>query len=420
MTLIIKTTGWDDYIGPEGAFIKALIMGAPGAGKTRSASFWPRPIYADCEQGRMSIADRAIPYAEIRSAEQMDQLLDVLKQECKKGGAQRKYDTFVLDTIDSYQRTLIAERLESEGKEAMSGWQDWGYLDGKMTQLVEKMLNLPMNIVVNLHVKETVEKVEGEEDSRTVMLPKLKGDFKDQIAAEFDLVGFMGTSWQAVNGERALVRGIRWDPDPKYPILKDRSGRLPKYTTIDFTPADFSRIYNRIVDDEMEKLPEVTVVAEIESSPPAAEPADDVTGGPVATVKDFPRRKSDLQPEPEVPEQQVVIEVPAADVDVVAADVEEPELATDVPSEPEQPSEEPTESPKTDQMKVESTPPPADDNSEVLHCGDQPGRYEGRTGKGKGCGKPLEGISRDRLNIMLIKTNQVLCEECFTDWKNAN
>ncbi len=218
MTLIIKTTGWEDYLGDSGAYIKALIMGPPGAGKTRSASFWPAPIFADCEKGRMSISDRAVPYAEIRTGQQMDELMEMLKKECAKG-AQRRYQTLVIDTIDSLQRIWIHERLVSEKKEALSGWGDWGHLDGKATQLLEKVLNLPMNVVVNLHVKETTEDIEGSESKLIIKQPKLKGDLRDQIAAEFDLVGYMDTDWEAVNGKRALVRSIKWTPEPRHPIL---------------------------------------------------------------------------------------------------------------------------------------------------------------------------------------------------------
>ena len=47
--LQIKTTGIEDYLDESGqAFIKALVMGQASAGKTRSASFWPKQAYAPC------------------------------------------------------------------------------------------------------------------------------------------------------------------------------------------------------------------------------------------------------------------------------------------------------------------------------------------------------------------------------------
>jgi len=423
MTLIIKTTGWEDYLGDQGAYIKALLMGPPGAGKTRSASFWPRPIFADCEKGRMSIADRGVPYAEIRSSEQMDQLLDLVKNECKKG-AKRQFDTLVIDTLDSYQRTIIAERLEKEKKEALSGWADWGHLDGKMTQFVEKLLNLPMNIVVNLHVKETTEG--DDQTSQIVMAPKLKGDLRDQIAAEFDLVGFMGTYWAAEAGERTLKRAVRWTPEPKYPILKDRSGRLPQFTEVDFTDEDFYRIYNALVGDFVDQMPAATVLTEVESPAEAHEPVGpDEKGGPIATVKDFPRRKSDKkdkpEPEPKPDPVQAPVEVDATPVPAKEPDVAPPEAAlTDVSTTELAAAVVGTPVPSTEE-EVISSPAEADEpKREAPKCGDQPESRRGVADAVTGCGKNLEDEPRDRVNIALLRTNTFLCNECFQTWKNAN
>jgi hypothetical protein len=187
----------------------------------------------------MSLADRAMPYGEILSTDDMMTLLRNLQIECMKPVASRKYQTLVIDTIDAYQRIVIQERLTSERKEAFSGYGDWGYLDAKMTQLISKLLALPMNIVVNMHVKE---KKDGD-DGPLVIEPKLKGDIREQIAAEFDLVGLMGVSWVAEGGERVLQRAIQWHPEPRSPWLKDRSGRLPKYTPVAFTEEDYTGLF---------------------------------------------------------------------------------------------------------------------------------------------------------------------------------
>lgn len=280
MTLVIKTTGIEDYLDGGEPNVKALILGAPSAGKTRSASFWPKPIFADCEKGRMSIADRKMPYAEIGSTADMDALLAMLKAECRKPVAQRKYQTLVIDTVDAYQRLVIAERLEAERKEALSGWGDWGYLDGKMTQFVAKLHALPMNIVVNVHIKDNST---GEGDSKvTVTGVKLKGDFKDQIAAEFDLVGHMGTYWEAEGGERVLKRGIQWWPDPILPILKDRSGQLPKWTPVTFSDDDYANLFATLIS-HLDNLGQSEVLETLETDPVVThEPVKPQAGGPVA------------------------------------------------------------------------------------------------------------------------------------------
>ncbi len=281
MVLVIKTTGVEDYLDGGNAFIKALIMGPPSAGKTRSASFWPKPIFADCEKGRMSIADRAVPYAEIITVADMDKLLEILEHECKKPVRDRRYQTLVIDTVDAYQRIVIQSRLDAEKKEALSGWGDWGYLDAKMTQFVAKLHKLPMNIVVNVHTKDHTE---GEGDAKSVSTGvKLKGDLKDQIAAEFDLVGLMGTYWEAEDGERVLKRGIQWHPEPTKPVLKDRSGQLPKWTTVTFTSDDYDQLFTTLIS-HLDNLPDATTLETHETDPAiSTAPVPPTKGGPVAS-----------------------------------------------------------------------------------------------------------------------------------------
>jgi hypothetical protein len=314
MALVIKTTGIEDYLDGGEAYVKALIAGPPSAGKTRSASYWPKPIYADCEKGRMSLADRAMPYGEILSTDDMMTLLRNLQIECMKPVASRKYQTLVIDTIDAYQRIVIQERLTSERKEAFSGYGDWGYLDAKMTQLISKLLALPMNIVVNMHVKE---KKDGD-DGPLVIEPKLKGDIREQIAAEFDLVGLMGVSWVAEGGERVLQRAIQWHPEPRSPWLKDRSGRLPKYTPVAFTEEDYTGLFlplSAALDELAESTDLEVMQSEADGAPEPVQPGSkEQAGGAVAqpqAVAPAPAKKA--------PAKKAAAAVPAAAKPVPAA-----------------------------------------------------------------------------------------------------
>lgn len=254
MALVIKTTGFEEYLDQSGgAYIKALIMGEHGVGKTPSAANWPKPIIADCENGLMSVASMRVPYASIGSSADMDALLSHLAVEAKKPVEARKYQTLVIDTLDSYQRKVIQERLRSERKESFSGYGDWGFLDAKMQQLMERLLNLPMNVVVNLHTKD--QRDGDDESSLLIKQARLKGDIRDSIYQEFDLIGQMETSYVSIKGERVLKRQIRWHAEPRFPNLRDRSGKLPRFTDVDFTPNDYQRIFDAITSD-LDAIPE--------------------------------------------------------------------------------------------------------------------------------------------------------------------
>lgn len=290
MALTIKTTGIEDYLDGGEGFVKALVLGAPSSGKTRSASFWPKPIFADCEKGRMSIADRQVPYGEITSIADMKEFVRRLQIECLKPVRDRRYQTAVIDTFDSYQKIVIAARLKETKKDSFQGWEDWGYLDTQMTSLLTALVALPMNIVVNCHVKE---RSEGEDNKGpTYLMPRLKGDVRDSISEAFDLIGLMQVHWEAVNGERTLTRSIEWHPRPDVPVLKDRSGRLPKFTPVTFTEEDYTRLFVPLIEymDEL-KASETLETLETDEDRAAAPVAPHTTGA-VAQPAAAPAKKA--------------------------------------------------------------------------------------------------------------------------------
>ena len=482
MVLIIKTTGVEDYLDGGNAFVKALVMGPPSAGKTRSASFWPKPIFADCEKGRMSIADRAVPYAEIITVADMDKLLEILEHECKKPVRDRRYQTLVIDTVDAYQRIVIQSRLDAEKKEALSGWGDWGYLDAKMTQFIAKLHKLPMNIVVNVHIKDHTE---GEGDAKSVTTGvKLKGDLKDQIAAEFDLVGLMGTYWEAEGGERVLKRGIQWHSEPTKPVLKDRSGQLPKWTPVTFSVDDFDSIFTTLIS-HLDNLPDAVTLEQHETDPAiSVAPVAPLKGGPVASPVQpaaAPRKAAAAKAAPAaapvappVPPPATVpttvSNVPAAvrptagavpaaarptpgasaaPRDDEAADpADVPMALADAPSASQEPAAEEPMTPEavaetlggevisqTTDVEVaptgetpmdqaaEATVDTPDDGSQAMYCGTG---FEGAEPTASGCGTEIitdeQGgdMPSMQVEIAQLKTRTNLCPACFAAFRAAN
>jgi hypothetical protein len=363
--LTIKTTGIEDYLDGGEANIKALILGAPSSGKTRSASYWPRPIFADCEKGRMSIADRGVPYGEITSQADMKEFVRRLQFECMKPVRDRAYQTAVIDTFDSYQKIVIAERLKETKKDSFSGWEDWGYLDTRMTNLLTALVALPMNIVINVHVKERSEGDDGK--GPTYLTPRLKGDVRDSISEAFDLIGLMQVHWEAVNGERTLTRSIEWHPRPDVPILKDRSGRLPKYTPVNFSEDDYAQLFTPLIEalddlkagQELETLetdtdrapepvaPHTTgAVAQPAPAPAKKAPAKKAVapaaraedpGTPAAAVtpaKAAPAAAVPAAPKPVPPAKRPTIEVVDTNVPTAGAESAPQDLEADVPAAP--------------------------------------------------------------------------------------
>jgi hypothetical protein len=269
--MLIKTTGLEEYAPGGAARVKVLTIGGPGVGKTRWASYFPKPIYADCERGLASVADRKVPYVTVLTSQDMLDLLNFLKQECRQPWDQRKYQTVVIDTLDAFQRKVKQEWCDQNRKEAFSGWEAWGYLNAKMQMLLTRLLNLDLNVVVNVHFKDkTTRDDETGRETHEIML-QLQGETADTTFNDFDLCGWMGTYFEAENGERVQKRGITFTPSPDKPFLKDRLHVTPKWLEITFAPSDYEALFERVAA-KAEEMSASETVGEIPSGTPLVPP----------------------------------------------------------------------------------------------------------------------------------------------------
>lgn len=288
--LEIKTTGVEDYLDGS-ANIKVLVIGGPGAGKTRMSSFWPRPIYLDCENSRGSLVDRRMPYAEIRSSKDMLDALEYLKSLERTPKPERKFQTVVVDTVDSFQRLVKDEWLADNKAGVFTGYDAWGYLDSKMGMLLTRLLNLDYNVIVLVHYKE-----KRSEDAKEYGL-QLQGSTAETIFNDFGLVGWLGTYWEAEGGQRVQKRGLTFKPTPDKDFLKDRFNVTPTWLPITLTSEqDYQQIWEAFFNrPEFEAFEESQVVDHIPDS------EGKVVDGPVARPQDNPGGPVPPRPPVEVP-----------------------------------------------------------------------------------------------------------------------
>lgn len=304
----IQTTGL--HMVSDGR-LRCMIVGGGGVGKSRWASYWPKPIYADCEDGLRSIMDREKPYVSIGGdkAPSVDMLefLEHLKREGNRPEVQRKYETVVIDTLDSYQRKLREEWMHANKEPAFKGWEAWDFMEQKMQQLMTRLLNLPFNVVVLVHYKDSIT---GEgDDKKLERVLRISGSSKDWVADDFDLIGRMGFFYEAGKEQgdgRIRKRGLTFNEgDDKWPMLKDRLYMMPDWLEVEFADSDYTNLFSlfnglvtRHLEAGVKSNDEVTEVAvevteEMRSSvsdgPPApsktSQVVEDTGGGPMpATV----------------------------------------------------------------------------------------------------------------------------------------
>ena len=270
MALKIRRTGADDY----NKHIKAIIFGEPGAGKTLMSSTFPDPLFVCAEPGLMSIADRDIPYVHVDNVADIIGIKNLLDQgpDVRESMIGFPINTVVIDTIDEVQKILIAERLKSEKKEAMT-LPDWGWLSEQMQALIRGFRNLDMHVVFTCHLKESTDSDSG----RTYFKPGLQGAIADQIPGYVDLslaiIPVIDTDVVDNATVKVQRRYLHSFPTNNMSFLKDRSGKLPQVIEINFVD-DFDRV-NEFVYAGVTALPASSEVVVEDAVDAAALPSEE-------------------------------------------------------------------------------------------------------------------------------------------------
>lgn len=265
MPLKINRTGVEQYAPGGNGSLHVMIIGGPGAGKTRFASYWPDPLYLNCEAGLASVADRQVPYVDISNSREMLQALDHLKMVGTQPPEKREYKTVVVDTLDAFQRKVKDEWLQQHPHEqSFRGFEAWGYLDSKMQMLMTRLLNLPLNVVVLAHYneKQVSEGVGNDATTRTKYELQLSGAIKDAVFNDFDLVGWMGQYWKTGPEGRIEARGLTFKRTPEKEFLKDRLHVTPDWLEIRFSDEDYADLFMAYAS-RLDDLPNSQEVGEI-------------------------------------------------------------------------------------------------------------------------------------------------------------
>ena len=282
-------TGAQDYQRT----IKAAIAGYPGAGKTLFASTAPQVFYVFFrDQPRiMSIADRYMPHTKVVNKYDSEGRLerpvwDTLAEviEYLRSG-KGDYKSVCIDTGDElFQAMKEGRKAANRGKFAI---QDWGWLGDMYREVINGIIDLPMHVLVNFHLKSTQEGEDGE----IIREIALQGQAKDEVAGWFDLVGVIDSWEEDAENEKVVHRGILTHTTPKYPFVKDHSGKLPK--VFELSPnfvGDFGRLHDLIYSEVPAAEHETLEVVEVEKSQAQTKPKTSAETG-VPTPQDVAKKK---------------------------------------------------------------------------------------------------------------------------------
>jgi hypothetical protein len=258
----VRRTGADDY----GKFIKALIAGKPGSGKTRVSATFPNPLIASAEGGLMSIADQGVPYVEIDSIADLIGVRSIMEADAETRAdlVGCPVDTIVIDTIDTVQKLLVRERL-AESKQDSMKINDWGWLGNQMTAIIDGFRSCDAHVVFTCHIKDKQDADSG----RVWFEPDLQGAISGQIPGMVDLaLVLQSRSISRANEEtneieRTLERYLQVAPTDQFDWVKDRSGKLPAVVPVDME-TEFTRLFDWIFGGVSVDAGEILLEAEVE------------------------------------------------------------------------------------------------------------------------------------------------------------
>lgn len=174
-------------------YIKALIYSESGAGKTKFAATWPKPLIIDTENSTETLRDwpeltKNAKIIRLKQWGDLDEILEALR--CGDPEFADR-ETLVIDTITELQSRNLSELLEFEAARNsardpfLAHQQDYKKSGEMLRRITTAFRDLPMHMVVNAH--STEDNVNGNLTLRPDLTPKLAKTMK----GVFGIQGFL-------------------------------------------------------------------------------------------------------------------------------------------------------------------------------------------------------------------------------------
>lgn len=170
----VKIAGRDEYP----SHIRLLLVGQPGVGKTRLAASFPNPIFANSSGGLTTLSQIGkVPYVTVESERDLYELKLALERSAEEREELfgRPVDTLVIDSIDEFQRFVMASRLKQMGRQDTLP-EDWGWIATRLNKILAGLCQLELDIVIISRTKDV-----SMGSDLTVVKPNLGGSFCEGI-----------------------------------------------------------------------------------------------------------------------------------------------------------------------------------------------------------------------------------------------
>jgi len=244
---------------PQEHYVKALVYGKSGTGKTVFGGLANDVIIASAEDWLLSLNafKKDIPYTQITSVDDMRSLFTYLRDE------KHWYKSLVIDSL-----TEISDKIKLNIEKKNGGKQlslpQWWEISRAINEIIMDFKTLPLNLLII-----TQEIVEKDEEKVLTISPALNGQMKTKIGYSMDVVWYLYTKEvKDENGVILFERHCKTSMSEKL-ITKDRTGLIGDRINITFQ--DWIDLAQGMVTEEKEEI-----VTEVKAPAPS-DVVEDIT-----------------------------------------------------------------------------------------------------------------------------------------------
>lgn len=212
-------------------WVKMLLYGCAGIGKTVFASTAPSPLILDCEGGLLSVVDKNVDYISIKQwSDIKDVFMEIVADKIPN-------ETIIIDSLTELSKKSMDYLLGAVGKGQTSAqsekilptMQDWLKNIEEVRRLVRAFRDLQKHIIMTCLIRDEKNEVTGSVSRKPSVSAK---SLADDIVGYFDVVGYMETDKD--NKRWILVQPYKTSQGYFVPA-KDRSGKLETFEEPNFT-----------------------------------------------------------------------------------------------------------------------------------------------------------------------------------------
>jgi len=214
-------------------YIKVLIFGKYGIGKTPLAATAPNPVIIDSERGTLSLGMQDLPKIEVNTFDDLMEAYEIIKS--KRG---KVWETVVLDSGSEIAEKVL-QHLKDEQGTKMDKRAAYFELEEKTLKVFRKFMQLDKHLIVTAKLK--VAELDGTEKYRASFPGKALVEKVPYLFDEVFCLRFNEEDATKESEEDEIYKVLQTQPDDDYDA-KDRSCQLKK-----FEKPDMTYIFNKII-----------------------------------------------------------------------------------------------------------------------------------------------------------------------------